>query len=159
MTETSQTTHLAQVTSSALAVPGDPFDVVREFVAALQEGDIEICLSHLHEDVVFHPAPLPPVHGKAAVARQLQLLRLLARRISIQTHNIAANGGVVLTERTHTIELGPIPVDFWTWGTFELVDGKIALWRERFDIAELSFAAARGIAQAATALQIESRRG
>lgn len=139
-----------------LATRGEA-DVVRALITALQRADVEAALDLVHDDVVFHPYPLPSVRGKPALARQLALIALLVKNISIGTQNIASNGHVVLTERTHSFDVGPVPIEFWTWGTFEVVDGRITLWRERLDIAELSLSALKGIAQAS--LQIESRRG
>ena len=53
------------------------------------------------------------------------------------THHIAANGNVVLTERTDWFEMKGRRRTIRVMGTFELNDeGKIAKWRDYFDIAE-----------------------
>lgn len=135
-----------------------PAVVVEEFVRALDRADAAAAVRLLHDDVMFHPAPFPPMRGKLTVARQLEFLAALITCLTIDVHNIATNGGTVLTERTHTLEIGPVPLHFWTWGTFEVRDGRIALWRERIDLAEFSFSAIKGVAHAVSAFQIEPRR-
>ena len=52
-----------------------------------------------------------------------------------QIRHIAANGPVVLTERTDAIFIGPVRIPFQVCGTFEVRDGQIILWRDTFDWA------------------------
>jgi limonene-1,2-epoxide hydrolase len=58
---------------------------------------------------------------------------------------LVADGPVVLTERTDTIELGRLRTSFWVCGTFEVHDGVITLWRDYFDWAAVSVAFLRGL--------------
>jgi limonene-1,2-epoxide hydrolase len=39
----------------------------------------------------------------------------------------------VLTERTDVLERGALRAAFWVDGTFEVLDGRITVWRDRFD--------------------------
>ena len=39
----------------------------------------------------------------------------------------------MLTERTDVLERGAFRAGFWVDGTFEVVDGRITVWRDRFD--------------------------
>ena len=39
-------------------------------------------------------------------------------------HRIAQDGGTVLTERTDAIIIGPLRLQFWVCGAFEVRDGK-----------------------------------
>jgi limonene-1,2-epoxide hydrolase len=50
--------------------------------------------------------------------------------------NIAANGGVVLTERVDILTGPWVHMEIWVCGTFEVKDGKITLWRDYFDLAQ-----------------------
>jgi limonene-1,2-epoxide hydrolase len=59
-------------------------------------------------------------------------------------HHIASNGPVVLTERTDVLGVGPVSASFWVCGTFEVHDGRITVWRDRFDYADLTWAVVRG---------------
>ena len=51
----------------------------------------------------------------------------------MKIHRIAAEGNTVLTERTDAIIIGPLRLQFWVCGVFEVHDGKITLWRDYFD--------------------------
>jgi limonene-1,2-epoxide hydrolase len=48
---------------------------------------------------------------------------------------MAADGDVVLTERIDTFEMGGKDVVLPVMGVFEVRDGKIAAWRDYFDMA------------------------
>ena len=62
--------------------------------------------------------------------------------------NVAVNGTTVLTERNDVLVFGPVRADFWVCGTFEVVDGKITLWRDRFDFVDFTMAFVKGAVQA-----------
>jgi limonene-1,2-epoxide hydrolase len=51
----------------------------------------------------------------------------------VKFHNIAQDGNTVLTERTDAIIIGPVRLQFWVCGRFEVHDGKVTLWRDYFD--------------------------
>ena len=79
------------------------------------------------------------------------LSRWLARYGSgfeVRYDNVAANGGVVLTERTDVITVGRVSAAFWVCGTFEVRDGRITLWRDRFDFVDVTWAFVRGALRA-----------
>ena len=47
----------------------------------------------------------------------------------VKIHRIAAEGATVLTERTDALIFGPLRLQFWVCGVFEVHDGRITLWR------------------------------
>ena len=51
----------------------------------------------------------------------------------VKFHRIAAEGNAVLTERTDAIIVGPLRVQFWVCGVFEVHGGQITLWRDYVD--------------------------
>ena len=61
-------------------------------------------------------------------------------------HHIAADGPMVLTERTDLLVIRGMKVQIWVCGRFEVHDGKITIWRDYFDFLDIARAAARGIA-------------
>ena len=60
-------------------------------------------------------------------------------------HRIAVNGPVVLTERTDVLAIGPVRLQFWVCGVFEVHNGRITLWRDYFDTWDLVKGTVRGI--------------
>jgi limonene-1,2-epoxide hydrolase len=109
-------------------------DVVLDFIAAWNANDMERVVGCLCEDVLYHNVPMEPIHGRAAVHRYLTgkggfdwvRWKLLA---------IAASGSTVLTERVDEFGIGGVDVSLPLMGAFEVRDGRIAAWRDYFDLA------------------------
>ena len=64
----------------------------------------------------------------------------------MKIHRIAADGAAVLTERTDALIFGPLRLQFWVCGVFEVHDGRITLWRDYFDFFDMFKATLRGLA-------------
>lgn len=128
------------------AVPRtDPRTVVEAFLAALGVADLHTARNLLDEQVVYVNVGMPAIRGRR---RTIGVLRPLARRgisLEIYLHAIAADGPTVLTDRTDVLVVGPVHVQFWVTGRFEVVDGLITLWRDSFDYVDMLRAIARGL--------------
>lgn len=125
-----------------------PATVVRAFLTALEALDLDAATALLDRDVVYENKSLPAVRGRDATRRVLAGLTRYATGFEVTTHRLAADGPVVLTERTDTLVLGRLRMAFWVCGTFEVVDGRIVLWRDYFDWAALTAALVAGSARA-----------
>lgn len=123
-------------------------DVVKAFLADLERLDIDAAMARLSDDVVYQNVPLPAAKGARAVEKQLRWLARYGRAFEVRYDNVAANGPVVLTERTDVLTFGPVSAAFWVCGTFEVRDGRIALWRDRFDFLDVAAAFVKGAVQA-----------
>lgn len=121
-----------------------PIEIVRKFLGAMERLDIDEAASLLAPEVVYQNVPFPPARGRDAVAKQLRGFERFLQGFAVEYQNIAADGPVVLTERTDIITIGPVKAGFWVCGTFEVHDGKITLWRDRFDFADLTWAFVKG---------------
>ena len=78
----------------------------------------------------------------------MKLLRRMDGRtgFEVKIHRIAADGAAVLTERTDALIFGPLRLQFWVCGIFEVHDGRITLWRDYFDFFDMVKATLRGVA-------------
>lgn len=123
-------------------------EVVQAFLGALERLDIDAAVDLLDRAVVYQNVPLPSARGIDAVEKQLRFMGRYGTGFEVVHHNIAANGAVVLTERTDILTVGPIDAAFWVCGTFEVRDGKITLWRDRFDFVDFTLAWLRGAVKA-----------
>ncbi len=123
-------------------------EVVLDFLGRLERLDVDAALDLMADDAVYQNVPLPADRGKAAVRRTLARMMSAGSGFEVVHHNIAANGPVVLTERTDVLSVGPVDAAFWVCGTFEVHDGRITLWRDRFDWADFSLAWVRGVGKA-----------
>ncbi|AGM10300.1 limonene-1,2-epoxide hydrolase [Amycolatopsis keratiniphila] len=129
----------------------DPKTVVTGFLQALEEFDIDRALGFVAIDIVYQNVPLPPARGLSAVEKQLRAMARYGSGFEARTHHIAADGPIVLTERTDVLRRGSWEAEFWVCGTFEVRDGRIVLWRDYFDWATFLAASAKGAGKAAVA--------
>ncbi|WP_344652918.1 limonene-1,2-epoxide hydrolase family protein [Cryptosporangium japonicum] len=125
--------------------------MVAEFLAALERLDVEAALALVADDVVYQNVPLRPARGRAAVGRTLRQMLRFCSGFEARTHHLAADGAVVLTERTDVLRRGSWEAEFWVCGTFEVHGGRITLWRDYFDWTTFLAAGVRGAGRAALA--------
>lgn len=119
-------------------------EVVRRFLEALEAGDVDGAMNLVAEDIEYTNVPMPPLRGRHRLDK---LFRSFSDRAGFRVHfhNVAADGGTVLTERTDALLLGPVHWQFWVYGRFEVVDGQITVWRDSFDFADLLVGLVRGL--------------
>lgn len=122
--------------------------VVEEMLEALKNGDTDGAVARLDDAVVWHNVGLPKVRGIRRVGKALEMLAKPGYGFDVTIHNIAADGDTVLTERTDVLIWRRLRVEFWVCGTFELRDGKVAVWRDYFDNVNFFKGVARGVLRA-----------
>lgn len=122
----------------------DNAHTVEVLLSALQDQDTDGAGAVLDENLVYQNVGLPTIRGRA---RAMKLFRAMEgrARFEVKTHRIAVNGSSVLTERTDVLVFGPVRLQFWVCGVFEVQDGRITLWRDYFDVFDFSKAIARGV--------------
>ncbi len=114
-----------------------PSETVQTFVDHWNSGDMEAMYDLCADDITWHNMPMEPVTGVSAVRDAVSGFMGPVDRCEWEIHTIATNGNSVLTERTDAFILSDgrraaLPV----MGTFEINDdGKIAEWRDYFDMA------------------------
>ena len=126
--------------------PTDPQAVTEAFLHALADSDLDRAIGFLAEDVHYVNVGLPAIDGAERVRRAFQGLTRPDVGFEVYLHAISAEGPVVLTERTDVIVLGPLRLQFWVMGRFDVVDGRIVLWRDGFDVGDLLRSVGRGLA-------------
>lgn len=110
--------------------------IVRAFLSHLEASELDAACALMADDIVYENVPFPPARGKRATERTLRGFMKVVDRFEVTMHNIAARDGVVLTERTDVLSGPLVHLDIWVCGTFEIRDGKITVWRDRFDLVE-----------------------
>lgn len=118
---------------------------VEVFLNALQDQDFETAEAALADDLVYQNVGLPTIYGRN---RAMKLFRRMDDRagFEVKIHRIAADGAAVLTERSDALTFGPLRLQFWVCGVFEVHDGRITLWRDYFDFYDILKATVRGLA-------------
>jgi limonene-1,2-epoxide hydrolase len=125
--------------------PREPQAVVEAFLAALAGADLDGAAALLDQDVTYINVGLPPNRGRRRTVGMLKQLARPGMSFEVYLHAIAANGPVVLTERTDVLVVGPVRVQFWVAGRFDVSDGRITLWRDSYDYLDLVRGFARGL--------------
>jgi limonene-1,2-epoxide hydrolase len=118
---------------------------VEVFLNALRDADYETADAALDDNLVYENVGLPTIHGRS---RAMKLFRRMdgRMRFEVKIHRVAADGAAVLTERTDALIFGPLRLQFWACGVFEVHDGRITLWRDYFDFFDMFKATLRGLA-------------
>jgi limonene-1,2-epoxide hydrolase len=118
---------------------------VERFLNALQDQDLETADAALDDNLVYENVGWPTIHGRH---RTMKLMRRMEGRMEfeVKIHRIAADGAAVLTERTDALIFGPLRVQFWVCGIFEVHNGRIILWRDYVDAFDMFKGFVRGLA-------------
>jgi limonene-1,2-epoxide hydrolase len=118
---------------------------VEGFLNALQDADFETVDAALDDNLVYENVGLSRIRGGR---RTVKLLRKMEGRIGfeVKIHRVAADGAAVLTERTDALMFGPLRIQFWACGIFEVHDGRITLWRDYVDVYDMLKGFVRGLA-------------
>lgn len=110
--------------------------VVQEFLDSWPEADAAKLASYFSNDAIYHNIPMEPVRGRPAIDAALAGFVASVSNIVFETLHIAGNGDVVLTERVDRFESGGRQVNLPVMGVFEIRGGKIAAWRDYFDLKQ-----------------------
>ena len=105
-------------------------------------------MAAMADDIFYHNIPMEPCEGLDAVKAFFDGSGMGSDGAEWITHHIAADGDVVLTERTDKFRINGQWIAIRVMGTFELRDGKIAKWRDYFDLAEFQNQMAKVMAAA-----------
>ena len=112
----------------------DAIAVVRDFCAAWSKGDIDELIDYFTDDAVYHNIPVAPVTGRDAIRSTIEMFTTGVERMEFRVQHVVGSGDVVLTERVDVFVLPGKTIELPVMGTFEVRDGKIAAWRDYFDL-------------------------
>src|SRR3974390_844215 len=112
-----------------------PADTVKQFVAAWARGSVDELLAYFAPDGGYPNIPMEPWVGHEAIRRGIEAFFQFARNVDFEITNIAVTHSVVFTERVDRFDMEAGTVDMPVVGVFEIIDGKIAAWRDYFDMA------------------------
>jgi limonene-1,2-epoxide hydrolase len=74
------------------------------------------------------------VVGKDAIRATIAGFTTGVDQVEFRVLHLAAAGDVVLTERVDVFRMPSTTIELPVMGTFEVRDGKIAAWRDYFDL-------------------------
>ncbi len=108
--------------------------IVQEFCAAWARKNIDELLGFFTPDAVYHNMPLEPLKGIAAIRETINIFATPAQSIEFEMLAIASSGDLVFTERVDRFKMMGKTVALPVAGVFEVRNGKIAAWRDYFDM-------------------------
>jgi limonene-1,2-epoxide hydrolase len=122
----------------------DAAAIVREFLSLLEHGRAAEAVEMLTEDAEWRNTGLPTLRGDRV---RRTLLDMERRHVAFRAemHHLAADGDVVLTDRTDILRIGRWESSFWVCGTFRVRDGRIALWDDHYAMGNVLAGSVRGL--------------
>ena len=114
---------------------GTGIEIIEAFVDAFNRKDVDRIMTFFTEDAVYHNMPMEPVKGTAAVRKAIEAYVPTASSIDWEMVHAAQVGDTVLTERVDRFVIGGKNIVLPVMGAFDLRQGKIAAWRDYFDMA------------------------
>jgi limonene-1,2-epoxide hydrolase len=123
-----------QASSSITAV--DNARTVETFLYALQDEDFDAFEAAMADNIEWQNVGLVTIRGRGRIVKVFRRGEDSRFGFEVKIHHIATDGSSVLTERTDALIFGPLRLQFWVCGTFEVHDGRITVWRDYFDVLE-----------------------
>lgn len=109
--------------------------IVRKFIADWSSLDVDKLVEYFTEDGIYHNMPTQPVGGRDNLRGFIAGFLKNWSQTNWDVLNIMSKGNIVIAERLdRTIAAGK-KVDLPCCGVFEMRGGKIAVWRDYFDMA------------------------
>jgi limonene-1,2-epoxide hydrolase len=109
---------------------------IRRFIEACVRADLDEFASYFCEDAIWWNCPWRPVEGREAIRETLRRGAEQMTALPWEIRHIVADGDVVMTERVDHFLVGNKPVRVACMGIFELRQGKIAAWRDYWDLRQ-----------------------
>ncbi len=110
---------------------------VLEFIAQWEAMNVDGIMSFFSDTPFYHNMPMDPLTSKESIRAFIESFMEPVSAVRWEMHFIAEDdNGVVLTERTDSFRFGDKGISVPVMGTFEIVDGKLAKWRDYFDLRD-----------------------
>jgi len=115
-----------------------PDELVRTFIKHIEGKDLESACALMTDDCEYDNVPMSKVFGPEAVKQILAPFTAGCSEIDWVIVRQSSAGdmtsGIVLNERIDRFKMGERWIELPLAGVFEVKNGKIALWRDYFDL-------------------------
>jgi limonene-1,2-epoxide hydrolase len=116
-----------------------PDELVTEFCKLWASPDPERLASYFTEDAVYHNIPMESIQGREAIKEFIAGFTAAYDGIDFVVHRQISDGNLVMNERTDVLRRKDgVDVRLPVTGVFEIVDDRIAAWRDYFDLATIT---------------------
>ena len=110
--------------------------LISQFIQACVRADPDEFASYFTEDAIWWNSPWAPVKGRDAIRETLRRGSQKMAALPWEIRHIVADGNIVLTERVDHFLVNNKKVSVPCMGVFELQGGKIAAWRDYWDLKQ-----------------------
>jgi limonene-1,2-epoxide hydrolase len=112
-----------------------PGEAVTALIKANEARDVDAIVAVLTDDVVYENVPMGVMNGHDEVRAMLGPFAEMAERIEWEVLEQVEGGDTVMNERVDRFWLeGGHTIELRVAGVFKVRDGKIAVWRDYFDL-------------------------
>lgn len=108
--------------------------IIRDFCRAWSRLDPDELAGYFTEDGVYFNVPTEPVSGREAVRQFIAGFTASWTETDWEIRTLIADGDTVFCERVDRTKTTAGDVDLPCAGVFEMRDGRIAVWRDYFDL-------------------------
>lgn len=116
-----------------------PGEAVAALIAANEARDIDAILATLTDDIVYENVPMSVLTGHDAVRGFLGPFAGMSTSIEFEVLHQVEQGNIVMNERIDKFVLADgKKIDLRVAGVFEVRDGKVAVWRDYFDLTQFN---------------------
>lgn len=117
----------------------DPSSIVTEFIRRVVALDLASAGELVTDDIQYDNVPVGKNLGREAMIAFLSGMTTDFDEVEFVVHRQTAAGGTVMNERSDRFRIGDAWIDLPVAGVFEVGDdGRIALWRDYFDMQTFS---------------------
>ena len=112
-------------------------EVVNKFCVAWSRRNLDELMGYFTDDAEYQNIPMgPAAKGKEAIKKVINTFLPMAKGLEFKVLHTAASGNVVFNERVDIFDLGGgKKIELPVAGVFEVSGGKVAKWRDYFDMA------------------------
>ena len=116
-----------------------PGEAVTALIKANEARDIDALLAVLTDDIVYENVPMSVLNGHDEIRAMLTGFLGSAERVEWEVLHQVEQGDVVMNERIDRFWMPENKtIALRVAGLFEVRDGKVAVWRDYFDLASFT---------------------
>jgi limonene-1,2-epoxide hydrolase len=114
----------------------DNVALIRRFIDACVRAEPDEFAAYFTDDAVWWNSPWKAIEGREAIRETLRRGAERMTALPWTIRYIVGDGDVVLTERVDHFLVGDTRVSVPCMGIFQVRDGKIAAWRDYWDLQQ-----------------------
>jgi limonene-1,2-epoxide hydrolase len=111
-----------------------PLETVNAFIQAIENRNVDAAIALVSDNCEYDNVPMGKVFGPEAISSMLKPMIEGCSEVAWPVHREAATENIVFNERTDKFHMPFGWLEMPVTGVWEVVDGKITLWRDYFDL-------------------------